>query len=108
MKKYFFLIIFLNILYIQNAQASCGNSLLTTMEIPYRERAQDYLQAYNILKADKTTNSIYFKLKDGSTISNILEINLLNSSTIMFFKISTYSGIKYSFVAIEDVADIGY
>ena len=73
------------------------------MMINPSSRAKDYKSAYDYLKKKQSSNKIYFYLKDGSILSNIAEIVLMEDSSLLIFKMSTTQGIQYKIVMVEDI-----
>ncbi len=78
------------------------------MLISPQERASDYQKAFEQLKKEKTTAKVYFQLSDGSTISNIIDMNLLPSSTLILFRYNSSQGVKYQVVKIEEITNLSY
>ena len=78
----------------------------STMIIDPKARADDYKKAFDILKQEKSTSKVFFQLADGTQISNVIEMQLLPSNTLILFRYSTPQGIKFHVVEIEDVVGI--
>jgi hypothetical protein len=79
------------------------------MAIPMKERAADLVQAFEILKKEKTPGKIYFQLADNSSISNIIDMTLLpNSSLILFHYNTSNQGIRIQVVKVEDITGLSY
>ena len=76
--------------------------------IDVKQRAEDFVKALEILKKDKPSSRIFFKLEDGTTISNIMEIKPLSNGTLLLFKISTIQGIKTLVIMTENISELGH
>ena len=73
-----------------------------------KKRADDLKKCFETLKKDKPSSRIFFKLKDGSTIANILDITPLENGTMIIFKTSSTQGTKFIIAPIEDIDKIGH
>ena len=73
-----------------------------------QDRAEDYIKAFETLKKDKPSTKIYFQLLSKKTISNILDITMLDKGTLLLFKTATTQGSKITIVPIEDIEEIGH
>lgn len=71
-------------------------------------RAQDFQQAYEMLRKEKTSGKVYFQLADGSKIFNVIEMTPMPNSTLVLFKLNSQQGIHFQIVKIEDIANISY
>ncbi len=76
------------------------------MMIPPQLRAQDFKEAFDYLKKIQTQSKITFTLKDGSKLSQILDVSLLPGGTMLNFKINTVQGIQYQIIRVEDIKSI--
>lgn len=77
------------------------------MMIDAKSRAQDFLKAYDLLKREKASARVFFKLTNGSIITNIVDISLFEGNTLFLFKVSSLQGVKYAVVPIEELQEIG-
>ncbi len=68
-----------------------------------KARAQDYLQAFDMLRKEKTTGKVQFLLKDGSAVSNIIDIQLMEQGSLLLFRFNSSQGIRFRVVALEDI-----
>lgn len=66
-------------------------------------RAKDIDQAFKYLKQMNAAGKIGVKLKNGSTIYDILNMNVMAGGTIIIFQISSTQGQKLRAVNVEDV-----
>ncbi len=82
--------------------------MTTYMMISPSERALDYQQAFEQMRAEKSTGKVYFELADGSTISNIIEMHVLQNSTLILFRYTSNQEIRYRVVKVEDIRDLRY
>ncbi len=76
------------------------------MIINPKERAGDYLKAWELLKQERSTAKVYFELADGSKISNVIDMKLMPGDTLIVFRYNTPQGIRYQVVEIEDILGI--
>jgi hypothetical protein len=76
------------------------------MIIPPHARAQDFKEAFDLLKRVKSQDKITFFLKDKSKISGILDVDVLPGGTMLNFKINTTQGVRYQIVRVEDVNSV--
>jgi len=83
-------------------------SIQSYMMISPSSRAMDFLQAFEMLRKEKTAGKVYFQLADGSTISHIIDMTLLPHSTLFLFHFNSPQGIRFQFVRIEDILNISY
>jgi len=85
-----------------------AGSLKGIITISPQARSQDFVKAFDLLKRDKPSSRIFYRLANGQTLTNIVEVSALESGTLLLFKISTTQGLKYVVIAIEDVLEIGH
>lgn len=71
-------------------------------------RALDYQQAYETLKKEKPSNKVCITLVNGSTLSNIIEMQKMASSTLFLIRYNSPQGIKVQAVELESIVGIGY
>ncbi len=76
------------------------------MIVSPKERANDYLKAWELLKQEKSTAKVYFDLSDGTKISNVIDMKLMPNDTLIVFRYSTPQGIKFQVVEVEDILGI--
>ena len=69
-------------------------------------RAKDFKAAFDILQQEVQGSKIVFTLTDKSTISNIMEVQVLPGGTMISFMLNTTKGIKYRIVPIEQIHSI--
>lgn len=78
----------------------------STIIIDPKERANDYIKAFEALKQEKTVSKIYFNIRGGMKISNVLDVKAMPGNTLMVFRYNTPQGIKFQVVGIEDILGI--
>lgn len=78
------------------------------MLITPQSRAADYLQAFEILRKEKTAGKVFFQLKDGSTLTNLIEISALPNSTLLLCRYNSNQGIKFQVIKVEEIATLSY
>ena len=75
----------------------------SVMIINPKDRASDYMKAYQMLRQEKSTAKVYFELANGKQIANIIDITPMPEGTMILFRYTTPQGIKYQVVDIEDI-----
>src|SRR5579871_3974644 len=75
-------------------------SMTTYMMIPPSQRALDYQQAFEQMRAEKSSGKVYFELADGSTLSNIVDMHVMENSTIILFRYASNQEIRYKAVKV--------
>ena len=80
----------------------------STMSIDAKMRAEDYKEAFEALRKEKTTGKVFFQLQNGTTISNIIDMTLMGNSTLILFRFNSTQGIRFQVVKVEEVAFISY
>ena len=71
-------------------------------------RALDYQQAFETLRKEKPSNKVCISLLNGSTLSNIIEMQKMSSSTLFLIRYNSPQGIKIQVVELESIIGIGY
>jgi hypothetical protein len=84
-------------------EASSPKQPSSQYAIDGKSRAHDYLQAFDLLKKEKTANKVQFVLKDNSLITNIIDIQLMEQGSLMVFRFNTTQGIRYRVVPLEEI-----
>ncbi|MBS0605990.1 MAG: hypothetical protein JSR57_03480 [Verrucomicrobia bacterium] len=80
----------------------------SSLVIDPKMRAQDFKEAFETLRKEKTTGKVFFQLMNGSTISNIIDMTLMGNSTLILFRFNSTQGIRFQLVKVEEVASISY
>jgi hypothetical protein len=83
-------------------------SMTSYMMIPPSQRALDYQQAFEQMREEKSTGKVYFELADGSTVSNIIDMRVMENSTIILFRYTSNQEIRFKVVKVEDIRDLRY
>ena len=78
------------------------------MIIDPKARGEDFVKAFDLLKRDKPSSRIFYRLFNGQTIANIIELSLIDNGTLVLFKVTTTQGLKYLVVSTEDIQEIGH
>lgn len=76
------------------------------MIVQSKEKAADLINAFELLKKEKPSTKIFFKLYSGKTITNIIDVSMLDNGTLILFKVPTSQGTKSIVVATEDIEEI--
>lgn len=85
-----------------------GEKAKSYISIDAKKRAEDYLKAYELLRKDKPSSRIFFKLTNGSSISNIADVQIVENGTLILFKTTTTQGFKYEIVPVEEISSLGH
>ena len=80
--------------------------MCSIMIIDPKERANDYLKAWELLKQEKSTAKVTFTLSDGTKISNVIDMKLMPGDTLIVFRYSTPQGIRFQVVEVEDILGV--
>lgn len=78
------------------------------MMIDPKARALDYIQAFEMLRKEKTSSKVFFETVNGSTISNIIDILPMGNGTLLYIKYNTQQGIKFQVISVEEIKQLGY
>jgi len=72
-----------------------------------KNRASDYVQAFELLRKDKPILKVALRTTGGSTL-NISELTASSNGTLLFVKVAGNSGSKYLIIPIEEIMEIAY
>lgn len=89
-----------------SAIARMAESANSVIVIDPKARAADYMEAFKLLKQEKSTTKVFFQLADGKKISNVIDIKMMPESTLVMFRYSTPKGIQFQVVEIENIVSI--
>ncbi|HSW72740.1 MAG TPA: hypothetical protein VLG44_04980 [Chlamydiales bacterium] len=84
-----------------------GN-MKSIMMIDPKDRAGDFIKAYETLRKEIAPNKIYFHIAKGSAINNVMDLSLMEHGTLLIFRVSTPQGPQYKIVPVEDVLDVSH
>ncbi|MGE0198950.1 MAG: hypothetical protein AB7N99_01780 [Simkaniaceae bacterium] len=73
------------------------------MIITPESRAKDLLSAFQYLKKMSAASKIGVKLTSGSTITDIIDMDVMPAGTMIIFKINSIKGQQFRIVKIEDI-----
>lgn len=71
-----------------------------------KSRARDYVQAFEILRKEKSVSRVYFKTISGTLLQNIMEMTPMENGSLILFKLNTPQGIKYQVVKVEEIVTL--
>jgi len=71
-------------------------------------RALDYQQAYETLKKEKPSNKVCITLVNGTSLTNIIEMQKMSSSTLFLIRYNSPQGLRVQAVELEAILGIGY
>ena len=92
----------------KSAAASSTQSGKSLLMIDPKARAQDYVQAFDLLRKDKPTQKIMIILFNGMILTSVGEITASVNGTLLLIKYNSTSGNKYQVVPVEEIAEIAY
>jgi hypothetical protein len=84
------------------------SNIHAVMSLDPKARALDFKEAFETLRKEKTSNKVIFRLSDGTTLANVIEMSVLGNGTLVLFKINSMQGIKLQVVEIEKIAAISH
>ncbi|HSX26963.1 MAG TPA: hypothetical protein VLE89_08170 [Chlamydiales bacterium] len=73
-----------------------------------KSRANDYIQAFDMLRKDKPTLKIAIHIGGGTMLENVTEVATVKNGTLLMIKYASSSGTKYQVVPIEEIAEMSY
>ena len=79
---------------------------IITIEV--KKRAEDYLKAYQLIRQNNPSSRIFFKLANGTTMTNIADVTVLENGTLMLFKTTTTQGLKNDVIPVEEIVALGH
>ncbi len=85
------------------AKDSSSKGSTEMMIISPEGRAKDIQAALQYLKQRAPSSKPSIKLTDGSTISEILSIDVMPGGTILIFKTNSLKGVQYQIEKIENI-----
>ncbi|NGX40166.1 MAG: hypothetical protein KR126chlam1_01511 [Chlamydiae bacterium] len=91
---------------VKGIEAAAATSARSVMIIDPKDRAADYMKAFQLLKTEKSTAKVYFTIAGGVEISNVIEMTAMPGGTMVLFRYSTPQGVKFQAVEIEDILGI--
>ncbi len=102
--------LFLSILMTSTAGLSAAEESYrkNSLMIDPTMRALDYQQAFETLRKEKPSNKVCISLLNGSSLSNIIEMQKMSSSTLFLIRYNSPQGIKIQVVELESIMGIGY
>ena len=71
-------------------------------------RAQDFKEAFEALRKEKTSAKVFFQLTNGSSVSNIIDMTLMTNATLILFRFNSTQGVQSQLVKVEEIASISY
>lgn len=90
---------------VASSIAAAGDTR-SIMMIDPKQRAADYVRAWESLKMEKSTAKVAFTLADGSEISNIIDIKPMPNDTLVLFRYTSPKGVLFQVVEIENITGI--
>jgi|GEM_PF-1711194 len=90
-----------------SAVAAAVQEAHSSMIIEPKARAQDYTQAFELLRRERPSLKINIQTSSG-LLANVAELSSADNGTLMLIKIPFSQGSKYLIVPIEDIKEISY
>ena len=78
------------------------------ISIDAKKRADDYLKAYLLIRKSNPSSRIFFKLANGTTLTNIADVTVLENGTLILFKTTTTQGLKNDVIPVEEIISLGH
>jgi hypothetical protein len=89
------------------ATAAAIQEAYSSMIIDPKARAQDYREAFELLRREKPSLKINIQTSSGP-LTNVSELSSAGNGTLMLVKIPFSQGTKYLIVPIEEIKEIAY
>jgi hypothetical protein len=89
------------------AVAAALKESYSSMIIDPKARAQDYREAFELLRREKPSMKINIQTA-GGPLANVSELSSAGNGTLMLVKIPFSQGTKYLIVPIEEIKEIAY
>lgn len=80
----------------------------STIFIEAKARSTDLVQAFELLKKDKSSFKINIRTTSGMIIVNVMELTASTSGTLLFLKLLSNQGLRYQILPTEEIAEISY
>ncbi len=78
-----------------------------SMLIDPKARAQDYREAFELLRREKPSLKINIQTASGP-VANVQDLSSAGNGTLMLLKIPFSQGTKYLIVPIEEIKEVAY
>lgn len=88
------------------AKKSSSKESNEMMIISPEGRAKDIKAAIEFLKKRSPTSKPSIKLSNGTTITGILDVELMPGGTVLIFQVASLKGIQYQIENIENINSI--
>ncbi len=92
----------------QQTTTAASKGSTEVMIIEPSTRAGDFKEAYQYLRAQKSGSRVTFRLADGKSLSNVIDLDIMKGGSLVIFKMSTTSGLQFKVVRIEDITSIDH
>lgn len=89
------------------SSAALINNNRGVLNLNPKERASDYVQAFNMLRKEKPTLKISIRTSND-TLSNVTDLSTTHNGTLFFVKLLTAQGNKIQILPIEELVEISY
>ena len=89
------------------ATAAAVKEAHSSLIIEPKARAQDYREAFELLRKERPTLKINIQTS-GGTLANVTELTSAENGTLMLVKIPFSQGTKYLIIPIEDIKEVAY
>jgi len=87
--------------------AASGNTR-AIFPIDPKGRANDLIQAFDLLRKEKPTLKITLRTMSGMVFTNVSEVSAAANGTILFIKYLSNQGTKTQMVLIEEILEVSY
>jgi hypothetical protein len=80
----------------------------SVLVIDPKARANDWMQAFDLLRKDKPTAKMMVRTLSGQTLSNISDLSVTQGGTLFMLRIVSNQGYKYQFLPVEELLEVTY
>lgn len=91
---------------IAAAKESSSKGSTEMMIISPEGRAKDIKAAIDFLKKNAPTTKPSIKMANGTTLSGIMEVDVMPGGTVLIFKIASLKGMQYRIENIENIDSV--
>jgi hypothetical protein len=78
------------------------------MMIDPKVRANDYVQAFDLLRRDKPTLKIVLRTSSGMTYFNVTDLSITHGGTLFLVKFLSNQGSKTQILPVEEIVELAY
>jgi hypothetical protein len=83
-----------------------GNKSILVIEP--KSRANDWVQAFDLLRRDKPTLKIMIRTYSGMTLANVTDLTVAHGGTLFIVRVLSNQGSKYQILPVEEIVEVAY